>query len=478
MDVPSYARAAIEAQNSTAIAVVLFTFLWTLASRLVGPRYISRVFQHAFSRGTCTRVVRNRRFSHRSAFPVVDRGAFRHNGILIKAIVVRCGKSGYRGLVAGEANICESEGDASVLGIRSGTDAPAPSIVFSPAQGEWALVESGSRGGLPYTVHVRLSESDDCGSSDSSSRIECATVSVRCKRDAAAIADAFIEDAFLSYSESLVDEFKGKRFIFCLRRIKTHKYFVRMPLTDDKTLDSVYHSSVDGIRRVLDDMINGSGKFAVGGHPKRTTFLLHGPPGCGKTSLVKAIACHAKRHVVTVDLGQIADNNELEDVMCSETYSSLNDDTARVPNDRVVFVLEDVDVSSPAVLRREEQTTAKRAPAAQGVTLSGILNVLDGVHDSPNRIVVITTNRYHALDPALVRPGRVSMVVEMGAVDEPAASRMIGKYFGEETARVVAPLARDARLSPAALEGICGACESELGLIDAIGKAAELHAGV
>ena len=43
--------------------------------------------------------------------------------------------------------------------------------------------------------------------------------------------------------------------------------------------------------------------------------------------------------------------------------------------------------------------------------LSGMLNVLDGVVDSPNRIVVMTSNHPEKLDPALIRPGRVNLKV-------------------------------------------------------------------
>lgn len=44
----------------------------------------------------------------------------------------------------------------------------------------------------------------------------------------------------------------------------------------------------------------------------------------------------------------------------------------------------------------------------------GLLNVLDGVVDTPNRIVIMTTNHPEALDAALIRPGRIDKKIYLG----------------------------------------------------------------
>merc|ERR1711918_205363 len=62
--------------------------------------------------------------------------------------------------------------------------------------------------------------------------------------------------------------------------------------------------------------------------------------------------------------------------------------------------------------------------------LAGLLNVLDGVVDTPNRIVVMTTNHPEKLDPALLRPGRVNLKLYLGYIEFPEALQMIDHYFG------------------------------------------------
>ena len=65
--------------------------------------------------------------------------------------------------------------------------------------------------------------------------------------------------------------------------------------------------------------------------------------------------------------------------------------------------------------------------------LAGLLNVLDGVVDSPGRVVVMTTNHPEKLDPALIRPGRINKRMLLGYLLLPEATRMVEHYFGALT---------------------------------------------
>ena len=65
----------------------------------------------------------------------------------------------------------------------------------------------------------------------------------------------------------------------------------------------------------------------------------------------------------------------------------------------------------------QKSLTEKTEFAKRWRLQAGLLNVLDGVVDCPNRIVVLTTNHPEKLDPALIRPGRINKKVRLTPVD-------------------------------------------------------------
>jgi ATP-dependent 26S proteasome regulatory subunit len=98
-------------------------------------------------------------------------------------------------------------------------------------------------------------------------------------------------------------------------------------------------------------------------------------------------------------------------------------------------------------------------PQPDALNLAGILNVLDGILDCPERIVVMTTNHPDKIDPALIRPGRVNKKVHMGFLRWQEALQMVVHYFGLVTATeeaLIRKAVEDAPVTPATLEMLCG----------------------
>lgn len=102
------------------------------------------------------------------------------------------------------------------------------------------------------------------------------------------------------------------------------------------------------------------------------------------------------------------------------------------------------------------------------LNLAGILNVLDGVVDCPNRIVIMTSNHPEKLDPALIRPGRINKRLFLGYMTPQDAADMVAHHFPEATAAQVAHF-RDTVtcdcLVPAKLEAMCAEHEDLLSLL-------------
>ncbi len=113
--------------------------------------------------------------------------------------------------------------------------------------------------------------------------------------------------------------------------------------------------------------------------------------------------------------------------------------------------------------------------------LSGLLNVLDGVVDTPDRIVIMTTNHPEKLDPALIRPGRIDKKIFLGYLCAASAIDMVKHYFGSQTLtddqKTVLGLvfAKYKKITPAVFEQFCSEhddiadfCREAMGFFDAL----------
>jgi mitochondrial chaperone BCS1 len=173
----------------------------------------------------------------------------------------------------------------------------------------------------------------------------------------------------------------------------------KRPLSSLILADSILEDTLEDLR----DFYRSSAWYAERGIPYRRGYLLHGPPGTGKTTLVLALAGELKLPVATLNL-----SNRL-----------ISDDSVRMLVNGLpaaaLLLIEDIDCA----FKDWRDTTA-----ASGVTLSGLLNALDGVSSRDGRVLFLTTNHPERLDPALLRPGRVDRKIELGYATPDQARRL------------------------------------------------------
>lgn len=161
------------------------------------------------------------------------------------------------------------------------------------------------------------------------------------------------------------------------------------------------------------------------GIPWHRGYLLHGPPGTGKTSIVKALAGHFEMDVYYIPIPDMEADTDLANMLSRIDESSI-------------LLLEDIDVA---------HATRERDDTEKGLSLSGLLNALDGVITPHGLITVMTTNNKDVLDPALIRPGRADVVVEIDYADGDQLRRLITQLLDVDPGEL--PVTVEHEITPA-----------------------------
>ncbi|XP_049363150.1 protein HYPER-SENSITIVITY-RELATED 4-like isoform X1 [Solanum verrucosum] len=148
----------------------------------------------------------------------------------------------------------------------------------------------------------------------------------------------------------------------------------------------------------LDMFVSRKDYYRRVGKAWKRGYLLYGPPGTGKSSLVAAMANYLKFDVYDLDLREVQCNSDLRRLLIGSS-------------NRSILVIEDIDCNVGLQNRENDNDTTED----DKITLSGLLNFIDGLWSScgDERIIVFTTNHKDRLDPALLRPGRMDVHIEM-----------------------------------------------------------------
>jgi mitochondrial chaperone BCS1 len=172
----------------------------------------------------------------------------------------------------------------------------------------------------------------------------------------------------------------------------------------------------DAGERLLADVKSflGSKRWYQGlGVPYRRGYLLYGPPGTGKSSSIVALGYTLKKDVYVLNLGS--------KTMSDENVQNLLSD---VPHGALV-VLEDIDCAT----KTRDGDSEKGKDTGSSLTLSGLLNAIDGVAATEGRLLMMTTNHVDRLDPALVRKGRVDLHLRLDYATPEQIEKLFLRFY-------------------------------------------------
>jgi len=206
------------------------------------------------------------------------------------------------------------------------------------------------------------------------------------------------------------------------------------------------HTEIQRVREMVELPLRHPELFQRLGIEPPKGVLLHGPPGCGKTLLARAVANESEANFYSIN------GPEIMSKFYGESEARLREifQQAQQNAPSIIFV-DELDAIAP---KREEVTgEVERRVVAQ------LLALMDGLSGRGNVIVIGATNRPSALDPALRRPGRFDREIEIGVPDKK------GRYEVLQIHTRGMPLATDVDLPKlsAMTHGYTGADLSSLG---------------
>ena len=235
---------------------------------------------------------------------------------------------------------------------------------------------------------------------------------------------AFVKE----FVRAIVDCHRRRIALVSSLYVREDDYWSRVQSYMPRMLDSVILGAGEKERLMQDiERFKASkNRYRKLGVPYHRGYLLYGPPGTGKTSLVSALGAEFGMSVYVLNLTEFND----------KTLMRATNDVP--PNSIILF--EDIDCTKSSSARPglEEAVTARANNVTDGktenlpqlgVTLSGLLNVLDGFHAPEDVLFVMTTNVIDALDRALLRPGRIDYRLFLGRACEAQKIELYLRFF-------------------------------------------------
>jgi len=249
----------------------------------------------------------------------------------------------------------------------------------------------------------------------------------------------------------------------------SHLVYSKSKFTTNRTFKNVFFEERNHVKDRVNFFLTRRDWYDAKGIPYTLGFMFHGPPGVGKTSTIKAIANEGKRHIINVQLSEIKTKAQLHHLFFNDevhVWNGVQSEKYTIPVSERLYVIEDIDAMGDTVLRREwkKPTPASTKPKEEDVFLNRekeekdtidlafILNLLDGTLEANGRILAITTNFPERIDRALIRPGRIDMIVNFKKCNLAVVQEMVQSFYDSDT--VVSDESLNYKWSPAEVNQI------------------------
>jgi SpoVK/Ycf46/Vps4 family AAA+-type ATPase len=322
----------------------------------------------------------------------------------------------------------------------------------------------------------------------------------------------YVDEITEKYLMSIKENRSNRKFIYFLDKVKTTEEdesrlncWREDIFESARTFNNIFFDGKKELLTKIDYFLQNRNWYYEKGIPYSMGIGLHGPPGTGKTSFIKALANYTNRHIIVMSFKTIKTKGQLEQFFFENRYNDKNEVNS-ISFDKKIIVFEDVDCIGDIILDRNHkkqpennirtdvnQTLNKtlthvlsegintsitsseintlgnviqgisdlnefksvKIPSLEDpITLDDILNLWDGIRETPGRILVISSNHYNTLDPALIRPGRIDITHELSNASHNTIAEIYFHLFGTKIDKNILKQVKEYFYSPAELINI------------------------
>lgn len=268
------------------------------------------------------------------------------------------------------------------------------------------------------------------------------------------------------YIEQITDEYEKNqkkimsehRYIFQFDGINTDSKLLNWKVNIYKsstTFDNIFFEGKADVLQRLNNFMKEKELYQILGKPWKIGILLTGLAGCGKTSLIRAIANFFKRSLKDIQFNRMKDIDDLE-----SCFNCIEYDNKSMAAEDVILVAEDIDCMTDIIKKRTDDEpkknmtdqfnsfkseeakaimmaitntndyqTVPNKKSGREITLSYILNILDGMGSADGRIFIASTNYVDKIDPAVLRPGRIDIRVDFKRASVSIVREIISHWY-------------------------------------------------
>lgn len=350
---------------------------------------------------------------------------------------------------------------------------------------------------------VKFTQSEIEGSSTGkcSAKLETISLKIYSKKYNTEKLEEYINKITQDYIDTIYNKRKNELFIYSLLSFKNFRDEGLIPQWDEckftstRNFNTIFFDKKEELISKIDFFNNNKEWYEKEGHPYTLGIALHGPPGTGKTSVIKCIANKLERHLVVIPLSKVKTQQQFYQCFFETGYNHKNA-KYNIGFDKKIIVLEDIDCMSDIIMQRKntiEELKKKNATGEDGnvskndlleaitkgmkndndygflklpdensddLTLSFLLNIIDGIRETPGRILIITSNFYNQIDTAFKRPGRIDISLEMKNASIQTIETVVNHYYNKSIDPAVLSKLKDDVISPAKLVNLHFNCNS------------------